>query len=455
MTEADNRPAIVETVTERSRTLAETERELRAFKATVDEYQDRLDNMSASERELFYQSTTSIQTDVAGATDPETILATREPLDDAVRSPLQQVARESFTALLGRLQVSLSDQERNQTLERLEAKIPAELEAVTETYQRLYARIDDFDTVLVSLLAAVVEKRPSILLTPGREFTPLVDRLDDRHETLLSLDSLFAERDWAPALEFAGVERFYDEDADDIDLAAVRNDLEQTSSALETLCDYGIGIRAVLQEDVTDTYENETIDELVATLADISQTVTATAETATTVAEFMATVETDTQSAAVFESALADLWESYETLQTHDYSTLEYTAQSVEDVADDIDSFVELLHGRLQAQRELVDELDLDANASSSRPAPRLEDTPLLPSHVGDCPVEALDEYAARHEWLTERLETDANAVDQNQLLELWQSLTEGDEVPLTPENEDTILALADRLSVSVVLSNA
>jgi hypothetical protein len=455
MTEADGRPAILETVTERSRALAETARELREFEATIGEYQDRLDNMSASEREMFYQSTASIQSDVAGATDPETILETRESLEDAVRSPLQQVARESLTALLDRLQVSLSDQERDGTLERLEAKVPAELEAVTETYQRLYARIDDFDTVLVSLLAEVVEKRPSILLTPDREFTPLVDGLEDRHETLLSLDALFAECGWAPALEFAGVRRFYDEDADDIDLAAIRSDIEEMSTALGTLHDHGIEIQAVLEADVTDTYENGDIDDLVDTLADINQTVTATADTCTTVVEFMATLETDTQSAAVFESALADLRESYETLQTHDYSTLEYTAQSVEDVADDIDSFIELLHGRLQAQRDLVDELDLDASASSSRPESRLEDTPLLPSHVRDRPDEALHEYADRHEWLTSRLETDADAVDQNQLLEVWQSLTEGNEVPLTPENEDTILALADRLSVSVVMSNA
>lgn len=452
MTDADDRPAIVETVTERSRTLAETERELREFKATVDEHQDRLDNMSASEREMFYQSTASIRTDIAGATDPEPILEARRPLADAVRSPLQQVARESFTALLDRLQVSLSDQKREQTYERLEAKVPAELEAVTGTYQRLYARIDDFDTVLVGLLADVVEKRPSILLAPEREFTPLVGRLEDRHETLLSLETLFSESDWAPALEFAGVERFYDEDVDGIDLTAVRSDIEEIAAGLVTLRDHGIELQTVLEEDVTDTYESGAIDELVDTLTDISRTVTATADTCTIVAEFMTTLETETQSAAVFESALADLRESHETLQTHDYSTLEYTTQSVADVADDVDSFVQLLHGRLQAQRELIDELDLAAGASTSRPAPRLEDTPLLPSHVRDRPAAALAEYADRHEWLTSRLEADADSIDQDQLLEIWQSLTEGDEVPLTPENEDTILALADRLSVSVVI---
>ena len=65
----DTRPAILETVTERSRTLSETLRELRAFKTTVEEYQDRVDNMSTNERELFYQSTTSIQTDVIETTD--------------------------------------------------------------------------------------------------------------------------------------------------------------------------------------------------------------------------------------------------------------------------------------------------------------------------------------------------------------------------------------------------
>jgi hypothetical protein len=451
----DTRPAILETVTERSRTLSETLRELRAFKTTVEEYQDRVDNMSTNERELFYQSTTSIQTDVIETSDPETLLETRETLEEAVRSPLQQVARESFTALLGQLQVALSDQERDQALDRLESKIPAELESITETYQNLYTRIDDFDTVLLGLLGEVVEERPSIMLSPEHEFTPIVDRLEARHETLKELETILAESDWAPTLEFADAKQFYDRDAGDIDLSAVRSDVDAIATALTTLRENGIEIQLVLEEELTDAYESGNIDEFVDTLENARQTVAATADTHTTVVEFMDPLEADAQSPERFESVLADLRASYETLQTHDYSTLEYTAQSVEDMTNDIDRFIELLHGSLQAQRELVDELDLAANASASRPEPRFEESPLLPSHVRDRPTEALEEYADRHEWLTSHLETDVESVDQEQVLEIWQSLTGGEEVPLTPDNQDTVLALADRLPVSVVLSNS
>jgi hypothetical protein len=450
----DTRPDVLGTVTDRSQSLSETVCELREYKSTVEEYRNRVDNMSSNEREMFDRSTASMRVALTESADPETILETRDTLEEAVRSPLQTVARESLVALLGRLPVSLGEREREQVLDGLESKLPAELETVTETYQQLYARIDGFDAVVPGLLAEVVAERPSILLTPAEEFAPIVDSLEASHERLLALETVFAESDWAPTLEFAGVERFYADDGLGVDLQSIRSDVEDISTALATLRDHGIEIKAALVDDVTDTYEAGAVGDLVDALDGIARTVTAAADTCTTVADFVAELEATAHSSGAFESELTDLLESYESVRTHDYSTLEYAAQSVESVAEDVDSFVEVLHRRLRTQQELVAELDPAEPEAPGPPEPRLEQRPLLPTHVRDEPVDALAEFADRQEWLTSHLETSVESVDQEQVLETMQSLTQGEAVPLTPENRDRIMALADRLSISVVLTD-
>jgi hypothetical protein len=73
--------------------------------------------------------------------------------------------------------------------------------------------------------------------------------------------------------------------------------------------------------------------------------------------------------------------------------------------------------------------------------------------HVEDNPMQALEDSNALHDWITTHLEADSESINQEEMLEVWQSLSGGEKVELTEENREKVLALADRLPLSVILS--
>jgi predicted transcriptional regulator len=450
----DGLPDIVETVSDESVRLEKTLRDLRELNTAVESYQDRVESMDETERELFYQGVESIRTEIAETTDPAALLALQEAVEETVRSPLQQVARESLTALLGRLQPDLDEDARTQVYEQLEAKVPEDLQAATDAYQDLYARVGDFDSVLVTLVAAVVESQPSILVVPRQELLPVVEDLETRHATLESLEAEFGGIDCVPSLEFTGVERFYDDGPDDIDVASIRADLEHAESALETLKSHGIDVRDVVKTDVSEVYDEAPLSELVQTISDTRQTVTTAAETYGTVVQFMTTLGNYDHTEGPFDSEVDDLHKAYSSLQEHDYATVEYLSQSVDEMTDRIDQFAQTVSELLEAQHELVEELAGSEATTASTPESRFQTSPLRQRQIRNDPVDALTEYAELHDWLRSELDADLKSVDQESLFDLWQSLTKGNKVEITEDNQDAVLALANRLSVSVILTS-
>jgi hypothetical protein len=71
--------------------------------------------------------------------------------------------------------------------------------------------------------------------------------------------------------------------------------------------------------------------------------------------------------------------------------------------------------------------------------------------HVEGGPVQALKDCDALNDWITDHLQASSEA-NEDQVMDIWRSLTDDDEVSLSEENQEAILALADRLELRVVL---
>ena len=445
-------PPIVDTISKLSSDLADTRAELQDLVTAVDDYQDRVENLSAAEQELFYESVADLRDRVASASEPADLLSMREELNEAIRSPFQQIARDSLVALLEQLQPGLSESERAQTFDALEAKIPAELETVTEAYRQLTSQISDFDPVLVELLAAEIEAEPSVLQRPQNELVPLADRLEIRHEALAEMEAIFVGSDWAPVPELTNHEAYYRDNPSDIDHVAVESYLSMISESANILERHGIDLLAVLQETVHETAATEDVTDLIDALEDVSQTVSTAADSVTNISEFMAGLESADCTPEAFETDIEELQASHRALQEHDYAMVDYLVQRLNDLSEDIDTFVTRLHRRLQAQSELIEELDL---SNSERTLPELH-FQLHPAStaVRSNPDAALADCATLRTWLNSKLDTDQDEVEQTQLVELWQPLAEGEAIQLTDENQDAVLALANRLPLQVSLNN-
>jgi hypothetical protein len=97
----------------------------------------------------------------------------------------------------------------------------------------------------------------------------------------------------------------------------------------------------------------------------------------------------------------------------------------------------------------------LQADSETDRPSISIGpggDSVIMSVHVQDNLQAALEDCEAHNEWIDATLETGSEEIDQEEMIDIWQTLSEGGWVPLSDGTEDAVLALADKLSLGVVL---
>ena len=448
----DGTPDLVQDVRERQESLSDTIDSLGKFRDSISEYREHIESMDANEQQAFYQSASQLRDQVEEAATPDDILSLEDNVEQAIRSPLEQVAKESLEELLNLINPDLSDDIRSQTFEKLESKLPADLDQVAAIYQEVYQIVDGFSKSLSEVLALQIEEVPSVLQTPEQDLKPTVESLESRYEKLSALETSFKqEADWLPAFEFADAERFYSNLETQVDESAIETNLAAVVDAVETLTENGIQVKKVITTRLESWYETGDLSQFLPTLRDIKD------KSATVAGKYEHINDKiskfDTESGGIFEAQLDELHTSHTQLELHHYTSLEKLEESLDDVSEQIDNLTNAIHKRLKAQKDLIDQLDVPEKESPPQVHLGTEGSPLLPLHVSDNPGQALKNCDAYHGWITTHLAANTDAVDQEDMLDIWQSLSSGSEVRLTEDNQETILTLADRLSLSVVLS--
>ncbi|WP_226483087.1 hypothetical protein [Natrinema amylolyticum] len=450
----ENTPAIVEDVSDQADSLSDTLERLSEFRETVTTYQERVENMGENEQDAFYQSANLLRNEAEKATTPEELLALEDDIEEAVRSPLQQVAEESLEALLDLIQPNISEEVRSQTFEKLESKIPLELDRARTAYLEIYKTVDGFSETLKNVLAAIIENDYSLLQSPEQDLKPTIKQLETRRDTLKSLETVFeGSGDWRPSLDFVNIQEFYSNRSTEIEISEVENKIESITTSVNTIEDGGIPVGDIVSEKLKSWYETGDLDQLVSILRDIDDGISSTADSYEDVTESMEELEDYDLDGGMFQTELDELQSMYTQLELHSYSSVGDLEDSIEELSIQIGQFHTQLHQRLKAQVELVDKLDVEESESPPEVHLGTEDSALLPMDVKDNPAQALDDCSALHEWITTHLKADSETVNQDQLITIWQSISGGDEVQVTEENRETILTLADRLPLSVVLS--
>ncbi len=450
----ENTPAIVEEVSDQAGSLSETLEQLSEFRETVTNYQKRVERMEKNEQEAFYQSVRPLYSEAEDVTTPEEILALEDDIEEAVRSPLQQVAKESLEALLDLINPDISEEVRSQTFEKLKSKIPVELDKARTAYLEIYDMVNEFPESLKNILSTLIENNYSMLQSPERELKPTIEQLKTRQNTLTSLEKTFNKSgEWVPSLKFTSVDDFYADQSIEIDVSKIKTKLENITASVEIIEDGGIPIGNVVSESLEEWYKGGNLGELLPTLREINDQISSAANNYDNVTESTAELESYDVSDGLFQSELDDIQSKYTQLELQDYSSVRDLEESIAELSDQINEFHTQLHQRLKAQTELVDKLDVEGEESPPKISLGTENSALLPTHVKDNPTQALNDSTALHEWITTHLKADSETVNQDQLITIWQSLSGGDEVQLGEENRETILTLADRLPLSVVLS--
>lgn len=443
-------PSLITEINSTADALNETIDALEDYTADIDEYHSRVEGMSADEREMFYQSVDDIREKVADATEPDEILATADEVESAVRSPLRQLAAELLDDFVTSVDPSLEADARSQVVNSIKAKPPVELEQITSAYRSVVRRVADFEAVQLSVLASAIETDPALLEKPTSELEPRIDRIEGRGETLAAVSTLFETKSWTPTLELMHDERFYGPTADAIEATAIESDLDAIDEGLVQLAATDIQITDVVAADIAEAADSGDAAELARRVSEIEATVTEAATTCVEVVEFMSTLDGFDTDECIYAAEIDALRQKVEELRTHEYSSLGYAEQTVADTNDAIESLVDTVTSRLNAQQDLVAELDVPADVAAPTTTLQERQAPLQSASVRTNPVAALEDCATLRSWITAQLDRELDAGEHDQLLELWQRLTNGDPVKLTAKNRETILALADRLPLHV-----
>jgi len=451
---SNDQPAIVKDFSDTADSLDEQAERLERFQDQLQEYSNQVENMNSTEQSAFYDSATSISNRVEDINSVDELLDIEEAIKEAIRSPLERVARESIEEFLSSVSPNLTKKKQERIFEKLSDKLPNELETIGETHQQLIPQINDLPPNLQEMVASQVEDSPSQLLAPHEDIEPLVELLKDRHSLLTEVENAFNEAgEWAPAVEFTQGTEHYTGAAPKWDANDIRDELEQIQSVLNKLPTDEFTLNGFVETELRNTCANMDLSNLTSILRQVRQELSTIADKYNKLDERCTTLENFGTNRGVFEDKIDDLLAQFNQLQFQPHSSLEDLQDSLVGLNTDIETFIDAVATRLKAQQKMVDTLagDTETNRPGISIGPG-DDSIIMPVHVQDNLKAALEDCEAHNEWISATIETGSEEIDQEEMIDIWETLSEGETVPLSDETAEPVLALADELSLGVVL---
>ena len=439
-----------------AKTLEEQKAELTSFRKSVQEHIEQVDEMEDNERTAFYENADRLRARVQTADQVDDLLELEEEVEEAIRSPLRQIALESYEEFLSIVNPDIRKDSQNEIEEKISNQIAADLESTADGYQALNERTSELPIHLKELVATFVEENTSSLQDPEEEIANWVDRLEKRHELLQEVDSLFKEAGtWAPETEFAKADAPYGMDTLSISPDTIRTRIDAIDSEVNDLVDLGLDVREIVTDQIQDEIDEKGIAKFATSLRDIETSLTTISGKYEYVSSQIDAMDEFGMDAGLFEEEMDELASRHIQLKHQHFPSLDEIRATVVDLEDDVEEFVSTVHNRLKAQKDLIEVLE-----DGDEPAPQVhvggddDKHTLFRNDVKDELSTALEDCKAQSEWIRNHLDTSEGPIDEDEMVDIWITLSEGDKVELTGENQDAILAMNDYLSLNVVLGS-
>lgn len=445
--------AIVDDVNEKASSLDEKLNELEEFQDDIDAYIDQLQGMKSTEREAFYDQTDSILNEVDNAETVDELLAFENRVEEAIRAPLQQVALQSLEEFLEVLKPNLRESIREEIRDNLGGRLPQDLERAADTYQEIIPIVRDLPDTAQKPIATTIERTPSNLLSPSTDVKPQVKATNQRVSDLKELETIFENvGDWTPTLDFVDTEAYYQDVDGSVPIDTVKNQLDKINETVIDLSDALSSTSTVVEMELSESLATSDLSSIASHIQEIKNDLTSIRDSHQEIQPYFEDLETFGTDQGVFEEEIDDLLVEKSQLTLQEYSTLMAIQEGLDDLDNSLSEFRSDVHQRLKAQRAMVEVLD--EGESSDTPEFHLGtgSTPML-IHVQDNLLQALQDCRTHHEWIIDHLQVGDDDVEQEQLLDIWQRLSQGEEIQLTEDVQDAVLTLAKQLSLGVVIT--
>lgn len=450
---SESEPEIVQEIHQTANSLEEQVEKLDTFGEKIEDFSTRVDNMGETERQAFYNSAEDLRARIDATESVSDLLSLEEAVEEAIRAPLKQVALAHFDRLLDTLEPDLPDPTKEDIREQLSGWIAQDLEAAAEAYEDIIPTIQSLPDHLTELIAKSVEQTPSRILAPEQELRPQVEHLQARYEALVELDELASETDGLLSeVNFAETERFYEEQSKSIDVSRIEQKVAEIETELDAFEDEQINLRSIVSAELENRLAAAEVTKIEIRVSSLLQDVRSVKRSHSQIVEYIEDIDKFGTTAGLFEDEIDNLLANHTQLRLNQYSSLQHLESSLTKfLQDELDEFFETLHHRLQSQENMMHVLE----SEDSDPTPQTEfggDGALLQVNVKENAFEALEACKTNQEWIRKQIEDSSGSADQDTVLNICQTLSEGDAVELTEENKEEILELSDRLPLNVVL---
>lgn len=447
--------SVVMKVNETATSLKNQVEELERFRDELDDKINQVERMPERERAAFYENAEAVREDLDGIESVEEILGLEETIEDHIHSPLCEAALAELDSFIDKVGVSLSADTTEDVREKVGNSIPQDLEEIIGTYQDLTEKIDSWPSFLTEIIQDEIESRPTRLTEPGERLQDTVLKLERRQEALKKLDELIQDAgSWTADVVLSEEQSLYQNPDYTFLTGQAKSLFDDIESHIDDIESNGLKISKLVKAELERSLEDGKPESIIPAFKSAAGELNGLKIAFDIVSEWSNDLDDFGADQGMFESKIDELLAEYQKLHGLEFDSIEALRQRCQRLKIDFSSFIETcaeqLDVKLNMAKDVVDELE---DVSS----PNIEFEPdntgiVTPESVRSDLNGALNAILDLDEWFKQAFSELGDSFESDDAFEIWKQLYEGESVELTDDNEETILALADRFSIRVEL---
>lgn len=447
--------SVVEDVHETATSLEDQAAELEQFRDELDTMIGQVEGMRERERSAFYENAESISADLDTFESVEAILDLEETLKDLIRSPLREAALSELDSFLDAVRVELSSDTDEEVRNKVGDSIPQDLDASIQSYQELTAKVETFPEFLKDRIQHEIEDRPSTLTDPEGQLRDLVLQLERRQDALIQLDELIQEAgNWIPEATLSDKPALYQDLNSILATGKAKKQFDDIEERIDEIESNGLEITELVKVELERGLGDVEPDSLLDAFNSVSGELHSLNIAYEPVAEWASDLEAFGTNQGVYESEIDELLAEHQKLHNREFDSVKALRQRCQKLKEEMSSFIEAVAEQLNVKRNMVKDVIEEFEDVSS------PDIDFEPDNTGRVTQESvrsdlnggLNAILELDDWFEKAFSELGESFDSEDAFDIWKQLYDGDSVDLTEENEDTILALANRFSIRVEL---
>lgn len=447
---------IVERVHEKATSLEHQVEKLEEFRSDLEKKSDQVERMGPREQQAFYSNASSLRENLETINTVDELLALEDTIEDLIRSPLREAALSELDSFLEVVDPELSSETEEEVREKIGNSLPQDLEKITESYQELTPLMRELPEFLTSHVQAAIEERPSILTDPGGAPRELLEQLNNRRDILQELDEVLAgSGGWTPNTTLASQEELYDS-LDYMPAAGkAKKQIREIDQLIEDIEGIGLQVSGLVNEELVRELNDATAESFINPFSSVHGELYALNNAYQNVSDWINDLQAFGKDQGVFEDEIDELLTEHEQLKIREFDSVEALRNRCHSLRDDLRTFIGTLAEQLKIKRQMKEDIleVLDEVQSPEIDFPTDSTGQITPQSVRPDLEGALNSLLELDDWFENAFAELGGSFD-NDAYEIWKQLYEGDEVSLTPDNQETIVTLANQFSINVVLGS-